>query len=224
MAHVLIVDDEEATCHLLKEAFTFAGHTADVAYNGSEALDKLAEQTYDAMVLDLVMPGMSGEEVLKHHNEWGDMVVVVLTAHGTEEAAIHALRTRANDYVKKPIELMELVKLVERHMFILEVGPFRVDLHTHTSFYKGEPLENMTEGLLELLIVFMKSPRKFFTYQELVKILTGENMTREDATTYLAPQLSRLRRQVLDDAAGYEVIVTHRKLGFAWSNRVFRDQ
>lgn len=238
MARILVVDDEEEIVRLIEGAFYRKGHDVDVAYNGRQALERLRDGFYDAMVLDLVMPEMSGEQVLDRRAEYADTAVIILTAHSSTSSAVKALRTRVSDYLEKPIELARLVEMVESHIAWYSYKDFKIHVPTHRAFYKGEPIEGMTTGLFYIFSIFMKYPRRYFTHQELVTQLVKEypdyfssvlrvhvakavntpgGIDRETATSYLRPQMSRLRRQVLDPLVGREVITSQNELGFTWS-------
>lgn len=238
MARILVVDDEEDICNLIEGAFYRKGHDVDIAHNGRQALEMLRSTFYDAMVLDLVMPEMSGEQVLDYRSEYEDTAVIILTAHSSTSSAVKALRTRVSDYFEKPIELNKLVELVESHIVWHSYKDFKIHVPTHRAFYKGEPIEGMTTGLFYIFSIFMKYPSRYFTHQELVTQLVKEypdyfdsemrahvakavntigGIDRETATRYLRPQMSRLRRQVLDPLVGREVITTQNELGFTWS-------
>ncbi len=112
---VLVVDDEESVRFFLQRGLTREGYTVDEAPDGSAAIEMLAKLSYDVVLTDLVMPKVSGLEVLAAVHEMDkDAVVILMTAHGTVENAIDALRRGAFDYVTKPFELKELLITVER--------------------------------------------------------------------------------------------------------------
>ncbi len=112
---ILIVDDEFGMRDLLARAFDQSGYHTRAEPDGPSALRAVQENSFDAVVLDLSMPGMNGLEVLRqlkeHHS---DIPVVIITAYGSTHTAIDALRLGAYDYVTKPFELEELQTLVER--------------------------------------------------------------------------------------------------------------
>jgi len=114
-ASVLIVDDEELVRNLLVEALGMEGYQVDTALNGLEALDRLGDQSYDAIITDLAMPKMNGLELIRETNEsYPDIPKIIITGAGTLENAIEAVRLGAYDYVKKPLNLGELSLLLNR--------------------------------------------------------------------------------------------------------------
>ncbi len=114
-AHILVVDDERTTRLSLSEIFTLRGAITATAADGQEALDLIAHQTYDLIVLDIKMPGVSGLQVLDTVQQQSPAtIVVLLTAHATVDSAIRALRQGAFDYLLKPAQPHAIIEVVER--------------------------------------------------------------------------------------------------------------
>jgi len=112
---VLVVDDEESVRFFLHRGLTKAGYHVDAASSGREAIDRLGAVSYDVVLTDLVMPEVGGLKVLAAVQEMdGESVVILMTAHGSVDNAIDALRLGAFDYLAKPFELKELLVTVER--------------------------------------------------------------------------------------------------------------
>lgn len=112
---VLVVDDDLYERHSTAEILRLEGFEVDEAPNGFEALKALQSKRYEAMLLDLKMPGMSGEEVLRRLPEIdADVEVVLLTAHGSLDSAILAIRQGATDYLRKPAHADEIVAAVSK--------------------------------------------------------------------------------------------------------------
>ena len=104
-ARVLVVDDEADLCSFLCEALQRAGYATDRAYNGMEALQKLARERFDLVLVDIRMPGMSGLELLRQIKQRDpDMVVITMTAYSFLGHAINAVRYGAYDYLVKPFD------------------------------------------------------------------------------------------------------------------------
>jgi DNA-binding response OmpR family regulator len=114
-AHILVVDDERTTRLSLSEIFTLRGAITATAADGQQALDLIAHQTFDLIVLDIKMPGVSGLQVLDTVQEKSPAtIVVLLTAHATVDSAIRALRQGAFDYLLKPAQPHAIIEVVER--------------------------------------------------------------------------------------------------------------
>ena len=112
---ILVVDDEESLRFFLNKSLRKAGYAVDTAADGRAAIEKMAGVRYDVVLTDLVMPEVSGLDVLAAVHEMdSDSVVILMTAHGTVDNAIDALRAGAFDYLTKPFETKELLVTIER--------------------------------------------------------------------------------------------------------------
>jgi DNA-binding NtrC family response regulator len=112
---VLVVDDEESVRFFLLKGLRKEGFETEVVSSGREAIDRLARASFDVVLTDIVMPDVNGLDVLKAVHEMDkDAVVILMTAHGSVENAIDALRLGAFDYLTKPFELKELLVRIER--------------------------------------------------------------------------------------------------------------
>ncbi|MEM8882470.1 MAG: response regulator [Planctomycetota bacterium] len=112
---VLVVDDEESVRFFLRRGLTKTGYHVDEASSGQEAIEKLGALPYDVVLTDLVMPEVGGLDVMAAVQEMdASAVVILMTAHGSVDNAIDALRLGATDYLAKPFELKELLVTVER--------------------------------------------------------------------------------------------------------------
>lgn len=114
-ARLLIVDDERAIRESMSEVLRQHGYHVDVAASGPEALQQLSAATYDLMLLDMLMPGMHGVEVMRRARALrGDLLIIVLTAHATVESAIAAVKADVVDYMLKPCSADDLKATVAR--------------------------------------------------------------------------------------------------------------
>jgi DNA-binding response OmpR family regulator len=121
---VLIVDDERNIRLTLRGALEMIGLEADAVFQGEEALQKLSEKAYAAMILDLRLPGMDGLAVLREASEKSPGTrVIIITAYGTVEAVIEAMKLGAVDFLQKPFEPLEVREIVGRVLALPEGGP-----------------------------------------------------------------------------------------------------
>ena len=112
---ILVVDDEESLRFFIARGLRKAGFDIDAVADGRSAIERLSQVSYDVVLTDIVMPDLSGLDVLSAVHEMDkDAVVILMTAHGTVENAIDALRQGAFDYLTKPFELKELLVTVDR--------------------------------------------------------------------------------------------------------------
>jgi DNA-binding response OmpR family regulator len=111
---ILVVDDEPAARLSLAELLSLEGYEVSVAASGEEALDLLGEGPFDLAIIDLKMPGMDGLEVIQGIQErTGETIIIMLTAHGTLETAVQAMRQGAHDYLLKPANVNEIMASVK---------------------------------------------------------------------------------------------------------------
>jgi DNA-binding NtrC family response regulator len=114
-ARMLITDDDEASCRLFAKVLRGEGYEVEWAQAGEEALARLEEEVYDLLLIDVRLPGLTGLEVTRVvHKEYPSLPVVVMTAFGSMETAIEAIREGAFDYISKPMNLVELKHTVAR--------------------------------------------------------------------------------------------------------------
>jgi two-component system response regulator AtoC len=115
LARILVVDDEESVCRMLRDVLTDAGYQVEVATDGRQALERITGVYYDAVLLDIRMPELDGVQVLEAVRQNGGQVpIILMTAYGTTETAIRAMKLGAFDYVLKPFHLEELLLTVKR--------------------------------------------------------------------------------------------------------------
>jgi len=137
MSRILVVDDEHAICQAFEKLLRLEGHTPLIAASGPEALELARRQRPDAVFLDIQMPGMSGLEALQQlQAKYADLPVVVMTAYGTMETAIEAMRLGAFDYLGKPVELPQIRTLLQRMLH--RPQPVTEDQQTEQTAAPGE--------------------------------------------------------------------------------------
>jgi DNA-binding NtrC family response regulator len=112
---VLLVDDESQFVEPLSERLMARGYNVGVAFSGEEAISKVKEDSWDVVVLDVLMPGMNGEETLKLIKKIKPLIeVIMLTGHATVESAIEGMKLGAYDYLMKPTALPDLTDKIEK--------------------------------------------------------------------------------------------------------------
>ncbi|MGM0596687.1 MAG: response regulator [Myxococcota bacterium] len=113
--NILVVDDEKNIRLTMTHSLDSLGAKIDTAINGEEALKKLKNQSFDLVFLDLKMPGINGMEVLRQINEnWQEIRVIIITAHGTIESAVEAMKLGAADFIQKPFSPDEIRNLAKK--------------------------------------------------------------------------------------------------------------
>jgi two-component system, OmpR family, response regulator MprA len=173
MAHILVVDDEPAVRRALERALRLDSYDVLLAADGREALDSLAESPADAVILDLMMPGIDGLEVCRRMRAAGDRTpILMLTARDAIDDRVKGLDVGADDYLVKPFALRELQARLrallrratdeDANTEILRFGELELDPIAH-EVRRGERLIELSKTEFLLLELFMKHPRQVLT-------------------------------------------------------------
>jgi DNA-binding NtrC family response regulator len=183
---VLIVEDDPSTRLGLTELVRTWGFTAEAASNGEEALEKVTTFRPSIVISDMVMPKMGGMELLQHLKDEGGLTVVLLTAQGTVETAVEAIKLGAYDYLTKPVEPQRLKilldKLVERHETMREVRGLRRQLREHGTF--GRMIGNSPQMRKVYQVIELAAPTAASV------LICGESGTGKELVAQTLHQLS----------------------------------
>jgi len=172
---VLVVEDEVRLARQIASALTEAGHDPIIVHNGERALDEATETPFDLVVLDIILPGMDGFDVLRHfRSQHMASRVLMLTARGEVKDRVTGLQLGADDYLPKPFAMRELVARVnalgrrypEEPALNLRIGDLTLDLVNHQVYRGSRPIELSARELM-LLKVLMREPGRVFTRTEL---------------------------------------------------------
>ncbi|QKV19369.1 phosphate regulon transcriptional regulator PhoB [Oricola thermophila] len=202
---VMIVEDEEALSVLLKYNLESEGYRVDAELRGDEAEIALRESVPDLLILDWMLPGLSGIELcrrLRARPETQRLPIIMLTARGEESERIRGLSTGADDYVVKPFstpELMARVKAMLRRArpeivaSVLKVGELELDRETHRVYRSGREIKlGPTE--FRLLEFFLQAPGRVFSRAQLLDGVWGEDIYVDDRTVDV--HIGRLRKSI----------------------------
>jgi len=216
---VLVVDDEEDIATLMRDFLEAAGYTVLTASDGSSALDTLASAPVDCVLLDVMMPGITGFEVLRRIRETRDVPVLFLSAKQEDSDKIRGLGLGADDYIVKsatPGEVVARVKAVLRRTSrseapaaILDFGRLVIDVRAHEVRVDGKPV-SFTAREFELLQMLAESPRQVFTREQLFDRLWGAYGDRHTLTVHIG----RLREKIEEDPANPTYITTVWGVGY----------
>ena len=205
---VLIVDDEPQVRHVVATYLEREGFNVRSAADGQEALAEIAKKRPDAMVLDLMLPGVNGLDVLRKLREDGDEVpVIVLSARGTEPERVAGLELGADDYVSKPASPREVaarVRAVLRRAksvgpTTLSFGSIQVDVASRQVTRDGEPIV-LRPKEFDLLVRLASSPGQVMSRQDLLRDVWGSSSEWQDPGT-VTVHVRRLRRAIEADPA-----------------------
>ena len=172
MLKILIAEDEEPIANLIRMNLNRAGYQCIWAPDGEEAADRMAKEPFDLILLDIMLPGINGYELMEYAKELG-MPVIFLTALGNTEHKVKGLKMGADDYLTKPFEIVELLARVEAVLrryhkteIILEVFDVVIDTSSRTVLQNGTPIA-LTMKEFDLLLLLARN-RNIALYRETI--------------------------------------------------------
>ncbi len=221
---VLIIEDERPIRRFLCAALTAEGYRIVEAETGEEGMRQAVQQPPDMVILDLGLPDMEGQDVLRRLREWLSAPIIVLSARDQEEQKVKALDAGGNDYVTKPFgvgELLARMRSAFRHLHksegdatVVTIGDVRVDL-TARVVYKCEKEIHMTPLEYKLLVILMKHAGKVLTHRYLLREVWGPLDTHE--VHYLRIFIASLRRKLEADPARPRYFLTEQGVGYRFA-------
>ena len=225
MATILVVDDEEPIQELLRFNLEKEGYRVCVAKDGQEALERVEKEQPDLLVLDVMLPGMSGVEVCRRLRlipKYQQTPIIMLTAKGEEIDKVLGLELGADDYMTKPFSPRELLARIkaclrrlnnsseETDVQIIR-GELKIDVSGFRVEVRGEEIE-LTPKEFELLRVFATHPRKVYSRDELLERIWGYEYDGDTRTVDV--HVRHLRLKVERDPSNPEYIETLRGIGY----------
>ena len=165
MIKILIVEDEEAIANLIRMNLVKAGYQCELAFDGEEAADKIAQKSYDLILLDIMLPKLNGYEVLEYAKSV-DIPVIFLTAMGETQQKVKGLRLGAEDYIAKPFEIAELLARVETVLRRYKkteqrIKLFDIEIDTQSRrVERGGREVDLTIKEYELLLLFLRNKNR----------------------------------------------------------------
>lgn len=220
---VLVVDDDVKTVELVKLYLNRDGYRVMTAYDGIEALRLAREGRPDLIVLDLMLPGMSGLEVCRILRDESDVPIIMLTAMTTDQDKLNGLELGADDYMTKPFSPRELAARVrtvlrrlpgERGPVQVTQGKLTVDFQKHEATLGGRPV-HLTSVEFRLLGVLVKEPGRVFSRAQLIEQALGPDFEGFDRT--IDVHILKLRRKLEPDPANPTYIRTVYGVGYKLS-------
>jgi two-component system response regulator RegX3 len=222
VTRVLVVEDEESFSDALSYMLRREGYEVDVAATGPEALTSFERSGADLVLLDLMLPGLSGTEVCRELRSRSHVPIIMVTARDSEVDKVVGLELGADDYVTKPFSSRELVARIravlrrgsepeELLTSIVEAGPVRMDVERHVVSVDGVqvPMPLKEFDLLELLL---RNAGRVLTRGQLIDRVWGADYVGDTKT--LDVHVKRLRSKIEPDPANPKYLVTVRGLGY----------
>lgn len=220
---ILIIEDEKEIADLIAYTLQKENFQVDIALNGNEALNKLKDNIYDLLILDLMLPYVQGLEICKlvrNNPAMKNAGIIIVTARAEEFDRIIGLEMGADDYVTKPFsprELMARVKAVlrriktETHGEIIKIGDLTIDKDKYLVTVKGEPLR-LSATEFKLLLYLAERPNKIFSRDHLLDAVWGQDIYVDARTVDV--HIRRLRMKIEKDPDNPQYIKTMRGVGY----------
>lgn len=219
---VLVVDDEKLIVKGIRFSLEQDGMEVDCAYDGEEALQKIKEKEYDIILLDVMLPKLTGFEVCQQVREFSGVPIVMLTAKGEDMDKILGLEYGADDYITKPFNILEVkarLKAIMRRTTpkakeetgIIESGDMRLDCEGRRVYVAGKEI-NLTAKEFELLELLILNPNKVYSRENLLKLIWGLDYPGDVRTVDV--HIRRLREKIEDSPS--EPRYVHTKWGVGY--------
>lgn len=223
-ARLLVVDDEVKIRELVRAYLQKEGYGVVEAGNGREALEKIRSSGFDAIILDVMMPGMDGLELCREIRKSSDVAIIMLTARGEEIDRILGLELGADDYIAKPFSPRELVARVKailrrvkkgdpagKPQALIEAGGLRVNDDAREVTVSGRPVA-LTPKEYDLLITLARRPGRVFTREQLLEQVWGYDFFGEART--VDTHITRLREKIARAGGNEQYIATIWGVGY----------
>ena len=218
MPKILLVEDEEKLARVVELELRYEGYEVEKAFDGREGLEKALSGGFDLVLLDIMLPSMSGMEVLRRLRRESQVPVIMVTARDTVVDKVSGLDSGADDYITKPFEIEELLariraalrkRPVRQESAVLTAGPLTMDPERHEVTVKGTPVE-LTRREFDLLR-YLENKEKVISRESLLDNVWGFDFVGE---TNAVDVYIRFLRAKIDEAFGIKLIHTVRGVGY----------
>ena len=221
---VLVVDDEKSIVKGIAFSLKQDDMEVDTAYDGEEAVSKAENGDYDIILLDVMLPRLSGYEVCQAIREFSDVPIIMLTAKGDDMDKILGLEYGADDYITKPFNILEvkarikaIIRRSERRneknsgMKTLVKGALRMDLEGRRVYISGREI-NLTSREFDVLELLAKNPDKIYSRENLLNLVWGQDYPGDERTVDV--HIRRLREKIEESPSNPRFIHTKWGVGY----------
>jgi DNA-binding response OmpR family regulator len=224
---VLVVDDEKLIVKGLKFSLEQDGMEVDTAFDGQEALDKIREQEYDIVLLDIMLPKLDGMQVCQQVREFSQVPIIMLTAKGDDMDKILGLEYGADDYITKPFNILEVkarIKAILRRnpkkntiqaaSSVITAGDMKIDCDGRRVYISGREI-NLTAKEFDIIELLVKNPGKVYGRDALLKIVWGEDYPGDARTVDV--HVRRLREKIEENPSEPRYVHTRWGVGYYYN-------
>ena len=229
ICNILVVEDDPDINKLLCRILEGAGYACRPAFSGSEAALWAGQYEYDLVLLDLMLPGLTGEEFIAEMRQKKTMPIIVLSAKAGLEDRVNVLRLGADDFIPKPFDNAEVLARVEAQLrrykqfsggggsAVLTHGDLTLDREGVTVTAAGKPV-TVTAREFDILTLLMEHPKKVFTREQLYEQVWGEYSSICDNTIMV--HIRHLREKIEDIPSQPQQLITVKGLGYKLKKRI----
>ncbi|MEK4511350.1 response regulator transcription factor [Paenibacillus sp. FSL K6-2524] len=221
--HILVAEDDNDISRLLCSIIKKSGYIPQPAYSGTEALLYLEQRPWSMLLLDLMLPGMTGEELLQQFDRRDDMPVIIISAKGEPHTKVSALRGGADDFITKPFDVAEVSARIDSHLRLYAriAQPALPTVQRHKGLVLDRDAMSVTaDGAemaltareFEIVSLLLSAPKKVFTKSNLYESVWREPFCGDDNTVNV--HMSNLRSKLAKAAPGSEFIETVWGMGY----------
>lgn len=221
MISILIVDDEKKICEFIKAFLDNEGYYTEVAYDGNSAIDKINSKKYDLIILDRMIPYISGEEICEYIRKKSEVPIIMLTARIEDEDRIDGFKLGCDDYICKPFNINELVLRVKAILKrssgsydkqIISYGEeLEVNTSTHEVKVRGEEVI-LTNTEYKILLTLINNPKKIYSREKLLESTIEGYYEKGDRA--IDSHIKNLRQKIEVDSRNPRIIQTVYGVGY----------
>ena len=222
--NILIIEDEKGISKIIKSYLEKEGYNVFQAFDGKEGLNFFENEKIDLILLDLMIPEISGEELIKEIRNKSNVPVIMVTAKVSEEDIINGLKLGADDYVTKPFspkELVQRIKTVLRRIEKYNIpradiikttdGRLEMDLE-YNRFFKDKKEISLTKNEFQIVKTLFSNPNKIFTREEIIEITFGFDYDAYDRA--IDTHIKNIRQKIEDNPKKPDYIKTIYGMGY----------
>lgn len=225
MTKILVVEDDKEINRLLCDILSENQYECIPEYSGTRAMETMRNGSFDMVLLDLMLPGVTGEELLRELRRFSAIPVIIISAKDETTVKVDMLRTGADDYITKPFDNGEVLARVESNLRRsrgyasprLTAGPLEFDTQTNVCTVSGEPI-SLTGTEMKILRLLLENPKKLFTKANLFTSVWDEPYRYDDDA--VNTHISNLRRKLKAVCPDREFIETVWGIGYKLADRL----
>ena len=227
---ILVIDDDKELCALIRKSLVNESIKVEYCYSGAEGLAMLEKNTYQLILLDVMMPGMDGFQTMERIREKSSVPILMLTSKNDSGSKVQGLRSGADDYLTKPFDLDELIariislirrytrfNSVERNITALNYKGMTIDYDSRSVTTQNGTFE-LPPKEFDLLLFCAKNQGRILTKQQIYEEVWGEAYVYDDSN--IMAIISRLRKKIEPDTTTPYYIQTVKGIGYRFNKEV----